>query len=159
MSGTSATACVISNPDTLTTSKMSSFPTWFWVRIRSRVALSTGVRPWVTLWCVPQPVRTRSGTMCNSLLCHNHDNCAGYVGRIPPKKWLRLVHQGGSKESFVWMVQLGKSVLHPVYMQTGGHGHRYIYSIYRIYGSNDPTFKCTDHMKVGSVLCKTFALS
>jgi hypothetical protein len=30
---------------------------------------------------------------------------------------------------------------------------------YRIYASNDPNFKCTDHMKVWSVLRKIFALA
>jgi hypothetical protein len=41
-----------------------------------------------------------------------------------------------------------------------GRGFRFCcWGIYRIYGSTDPTFKCTDHMKVGSVLRKTFALT
>jgi hypothetical protein len=54
---------------------------------------------------------------------------------------------------FVWLKQTPVCVVcdSAVYCLEGG--------VYRIYASNDPTFKCTDLMKVGSVLRKTFALT
>jgi hypothetical protein len=108
--------------------------------------------------------------------------CAGrllkawLMDRCPPQpgdfgKWKLAVIGAGSVRYFEndgmrkgWVLDAIK-VIAGIWSCAIRHGCMHVWCalryrmFYRIYASNDPTFKCTDHMKVGSVLRKTFALA